>query len=70
MKDTERAQTGELTHEIRSGLANHRDHGDVVFDKGNGPFCDCDSDQGHLHRRKDTTAQIVPESIPPGYVEF
>lgn len=25
----------------------------------------CDPDQGHLYSRKDTTAQIVPASMPP-----
>ncbi|WP_158252079.1 MULTISPECIES: DUF4913 domain-containing protein [unclassified Cryobacterium] len=56
---------------VSSWWINHWDrHAAVIFDKGNGPFRDCDPDQGHLHRRKDTTARIVPTSIPPDDVEL
>ncbi len=50
---------------------NHWDrHAAINFDKGNGPFRDCDPDQGHLHRRKDTTSQIVPATAPPDDVKL
>ncbi|TFC47680.1 DUF4913 domain-containing protein [Cryobacterium sp. TMT2-17-1] len=50
---------------------NHWDrHAAVIFDKGNGPFRDCDPDQGHLYPRTDTTARIVPASMPPDDVEL
>ncbi|WP_418763837.1 hypothetical protein [Marisediminicola antarctica] len=40
----------------------------MIFDKGNGPFRDCDPAQGNLSRRKDTAAVIVPASMPPANV--
>ena len=56
---------------VSSWWINHWDrHAAVIFDKGNGPFRDCDPDQGHLYRRKDTTARIVPALMPPDDVEL
>ena len=56
---------------VSSWWINHWDrHAAVIFDKGNGPFRDCDPDQGHLYRRKDTNSQIVPASMPPDDVEL
>ncbi|WBM80587.1 hypothetical protein KIV56_03935 [Cryobacterium breve] len=42
----------------------------INFDKGNGPFRDSNPAQGHLHRRKDKAARIVPTTIPPEDVEL
>lgn len=42
----------------------------MIFDKGNGPFRDCDPDESHLYRRKDKAAEIVPALMPPGDVEL
>lgn len=56
---------------VSSWWINHWDrHAAVIFDKGNGPFRDCDPDQGHLYRRKDKAAGIVPASMPPEAVEL
>ncbi|WP_104101782.1 DUF4913 domain-containing protein [Cryobacterium sp. M96] len=56
---------------VSSWWINHWDrHTAVIFDTGNGPFRNCDPDQGHLHRRKDTTAPIVRTSMPPDDVEL
>ena len=56
---------------VSSWWINHWDrHAAVIFDKGHGPFRDCDPDQGHLYRRKDTTARIAPASMPPDDVEL
>ena len=56
---------------VSSWWINHWDrHAATIFDKGNGPFRDCDPDQGHLYRRKDTTARIVPAPMPPDEVEL
>lgn len=50
---------------VSSWWINHWDrHATVIFDKTNGPFRDCDPEQGHLHRRKVGTAGIVPVSMP------
>jgi hypothetical protein len=56
---------------VSSWWINHWDrHALVIFDKTSGPFRDCDPEQGHLHRRKDRNAAIVPTSIPPADVEL
>jgi len=56
---------------VSSWWINHWDRrAAVIFDKGNGPFRDCDPDQGHLYRRNDTAARIVPAPIPPDDVEL
>lgn len=56
---------------VSSWWINHWDRqAAVVFDKSNGPFRDCDPEQGHLHRRKDKDSPIVPFSIPPGDSEL
>jgi len=43
-------------------------HAAVIFDKSNGPFRDCDSTDGHLSRRRDKRAAIVPLPMPPDNV--
>lgn len=56
---------------VSSWWINHWDrHAVVIFDKTNGPFRDCDPDQGHFHRRKNGTVKIVPASMPPDNVEL
>ena len=56
---------------VSSWWINHWDrHAAIIFDKSNGPFRDCDPEQGHLHRRKDKVAAIVPFSVPPGDLEL
>jgi len=57
---------------VSSWWINHWDrHVGIIFDKTNGPFRDCDPEQGHLHRRKDSGGlAIVPISIPPDDVEL
>ena len=45
-------------------------HAAIIFDKSTGPFRDCDPEQGHFHRRKDSTARIVPTTMPPDNVEL
>jgi hypothetical protein len=48
---------------------NHWDrHAAVIFDKSNGPFRDCDTTDGHLSRRRDKYAAVVPLTLPPGNV--
>ena len=56
---------------VSSWWINHWDrHAVIILDKGHGPFRDCDPGQGHLYRRKDKVAGIVPTSIPPDDVEL
>jgi hypothetical protein len=56
---------------VSSWWINHWDrHAAIIFDKSNGPFRDCDPEQGHLHRRKDKVAAILPFSVPPGDLEL
>ncbi|WP_104080972.1 DUF4913 domain-containing protein [Cryobacterium sp. Y11] len=48
---------------------NHWDrHAAVIFDKSNGPFRDCDTTDGHLSRRRDRHAAVVPLAMPPDNV--
>ncbi|ANP74829.1 DUF4913 domain-containing protein [Cryobacterium arcticum] len=50
---------------VSSWWINHWDrHAATIFDSTNGPFRDCDADQGHLHRRKDKLAGVIPITLP------
>jgi len=54
---------------VSSWWINHWDrHAAVIFDKSTGPFRDCDPADGHLSRRRDKNAAVVPLAIPPDSV--
>ncbi|MGO4785174.1 DUF4913 domain-containing protein [Cryobacterium sp. W22_MBD10_FK3] len=56
---------------VSSWWINHWDrHAVIIFDRSNGPFRDCDPEQGHFHRRKVGTAGIVPVSMPAADFEL
>lgn len=56
---------------VSSWWINHWDrHAAVIFDKTNGPFRDCDPLEGHLSRRKDKTAAVVPAVMPGDDVDL